>query len=232
VICNRAGVQIFLGTLREAEVERINDRISQAVMETCLAMTIFREEFNVEFVAMFTILTFVKVFHWLVQDRVDYIETVPTVSRLHHLRILTFMALLLVCPSPGCQPVTPVPPAHVHLPAFPLLCAFTSVLQLPKTECTGQPGCGMPAHCLCTLNSMRPCCLAPLSYHGLPPKLPAAFLAHAILASQPRSSCGCTRQAVDNALPAVHGCADAATPCHCHLLLAAGHRLRHLEVHI
>ena len=90
--------QVFLGTLREAEVERINDRISQAVMETCLAMTIFREEFNVEFVAMFTVLTFIKVFHWLVQDRVDYIETVPSVSRLHHLRILTFMALLLVRP--------------------------------------------------------------------------------------------------------------------------------------
>ena len=89
---------MFLGTLREAEVERINDRISQAVMETCLAMTIFREEFNVEFVAMFTVLTFIKVFHWLVQDRVDYIETVPTLSRLHHLRILTFMALLLVRP--------------------------------------------------------------------------------------------------------------------------------------
>ena len=34
--------QVFLGTLREAEVERINNRISQAIMETCLAMTIFR----------------------------------------------------------------------------------------------------------------------------------------------------------------------------------------------
>lgn len=89
-------LQVFLGTLRESEVERINDRISQAVMETCLAMTIFRDEFNVEFVAMFVILTFVKVFHWLVQDRVDYIETTPTVSRLHHLRIVSFMNLLLV----------------------------------------------------------------------------------------------------------------------------------------
>ena len=42
-------------------MERINDRISQAVMETCLAMTIFREEFNVEFCTMFTVLTFIKV---------------------------------------------------------------------------------------------------------------------------------------------------------------------------
>lgn len=65
-------------------------------METCLAMTIFREEFNVNFVAMFTILTFIKVFHWLVQDRVDYIETTPTVSRLSHARILIFMGILLV----------------------------------------------------------------------------------------------------------------------------------------
>ena len=65
-------------------------------METCLAMTIFRDEFNVEFVAMFVILTFVKVLHWLVQDRVDYIETTPTISRLHHLRIISFMNLLLV----------------------------------------------------------------------------------------------------------------------------------------
>lgn len=89
-------MQIFLGTLREAEVERINNRISQAVMETCLAMTIFRDEFNVNFVAMFTILTFIKVFHWLVQDRVDYIETTPTVSRLSHARILIFMGILLV----------------------------------------------------------------------------------------------------------------------------------------
>ena len=47
--------QLFLGTLREAEVERINDRMSQAIMETCLAMTIFREGFNIEFCAMFTV---------------------------------------------------------------------------------------------------------------------------------------------------------------------------------
>ena len=46
---------MFLGSLREAEVERINDRMSQAIMETCLAMTIFREGFNIEFCAMFTV---------------------------------------------------------------------------------------------------------------------------------------------------------------------------------
>jgi hypothetical protein len=34
-------------------------------METCLAMTIFREEFNIKFVVMFVSLLFVKIFHWL-----------------------------------------------------------------------------------------------------------------------------------------------------------------------
>jgi E3 ubiquitin-protein ligase synoviolin len=65
-------------------------------METCLALTIFRDEFNMSFVGMFTLLTFVKVFHWLVQDRVDYIEVTPTVSRLQHLRIVSFMVVLMV----------------------------------------------------------------------------------------------------------------------------------------
>lgn len=59
-------------------------------------MTIFREEFNVPFVVMFAVVTFVKIFHWLVQDRVDYIEITPHISLLQHLRIVTFMLLLLV----------------------------------------------------------------------------------------------------------------------------------------
>jgi len=96
---------IFLGSLREAEVERINERISQAVMETCLAMTIFREEFNISFVGMFATLTFVKVFHWLVQDRVDYIETTPSVSIAQRVKILAFMGLLLV--TLLCVPADP-----------------------------------------------------------------------------------------------------------------------------
>ena len=57
--------QIFLGQLREAEIERLYERTKDAIMETCLAMTIFREEFNVKFVVMFVSLLFVKIFRWL-----------------------------------------------------------------------------------------------------------------------------------------------------------------------
>jgi E3 ubiquitin-protein ligase synoviolin len=45
---------------------------------------------------MFVILSFVKIFHWLVQDRVDFIETTPNVTRLQHARIVTFTLVLLV----------------------------------------------------------------------------------------------------------------------------------------
>eukprot|EP00775_Hariotina_reticulata_P002990 gene2990-3273_t len=88
-------IKVFLGTLREIELERVKEKLSSAIMETCFALTIFREEFNMSFVGMFTILTFVKVFHWLVQDRVDYIEVTPSVSRLAHVRIVSFLLVLL-----------------------------------------------------------------------------------------------------------------------------------------
>ncbi|KAG2482343.1 hypothetical protein HYH03_018731 [Edaphochlamys debaryana] len=64
-------------------------------MESLLALTIFREEFSTFFVAMFASLVFIKVMHWLVQDRVDYVEVTPTISILGHARIVLFMALLL-----------------------------------------------------------------------------------------------------------------------------------------
>lgn len=37
-----------------------------------------------------------QVFHWLVSDRVEYLETTPAGSRLQHFRIVAFMILLLV----------------------------------------------------------------------------------------------------------------------------------------
>lgn len=86
---------IFLGTLREAEVERLNEQSWREVMEILFAITIFREEFSVTFLAMVSVLLLIKAFHWLAQKRVEYIETTPSVSRFSHFRILSFMAFLL-----------------------------------------------------------------------------------------------------------------------------------------
>ncbi|EFJ42202.1 hypothetical protein VOLCADRAFT_67392, partial [Volvox carteri f. nagariensis] len=88
-------IKMFLGSLRDIEQEMIRERLSSAVMESLLALTIFREEFSTFFVAMFASLVFIKVMHWLVQDRVDYVEVTPTISLFGHLRIVSFMALLL-----------------------------------------------------------------------------------------------------------------------------------------
>lgn len=87
--------RIFLGTLRDSEVERINDKISQAIVETLLAMTIFREDFTPSFISMFVILSFLKIFHWLVQDRVDFVETTPDIPYSQHFSLATFSGLLL-----------------------------------------------------------------------------------------------------------------------------------------
>ena len=84
-----------MGRLRDSEVERINDKVGQAVIETLLAMTIFRQDFTVGFFASFVVLSFVKIFHWMVQDRVDFIETTPNVTRSQHLRIIAFIFLLI-----------------------------------------------------------------------------------------------------------------------------------------
>ena len=49
--------RLFFGRLREAEVEHLYERSWYAITKTCLAMTIFREEFNVRSAsALFTAL--------------------------------------------------------------------------------------------------------------------------------------------------------------------------------
>ncbi|KAJ9555888.1 hypothetical protein OSB04_010502 [Centaurea solstitialis] len=91
--------RIFLGSLREAEVERLNEQSWREVMEILFAITIFRQDFSVMFLAMVTALLLIKSLHWLAQKRVEYIETTPTVPMLSHIRIVSFMGFLLLVDS-------------------------------------------------------------------------------------------------------------------------------------
>ncbi|XP_053671356.1 E3 ubiquitin-protein ligase HRD1-like [Anopheles nili] len=79
--------KIFLGTLRAAEFEHLMERFWYALTETCLAFTVFRDDFNPKFVALFTVLLFLKSFHWLAEDRVDYMERSPVIGWLFHVRV-------------------------------------------------------------------------------------------------------------------------------------------------
>uniref|UniRef100_A0A803L212 RING-type E3 ubiquitin transferase n=1 Tax=Chenopodium quinoa TaxID=63459 RepID=A0A803L212_CHEQI len=91
--------RVFLGSLREAEVERLNEQSWREVMEILFAITIFRQDFSVSFLAMVTALLLIKSLHWLAQKRVEFIETTPAVPTLSHVRIVSFMGFLLFLDS-------------------------------------------------------------------------------------------------------------------------------------
>ena len=96
LLAGRVLKAVFLGSLRESESERLYERVKESLMETCIAMTIFREEFSVSFVSYFSLLLFLKVFHWLATDRVEFLETTPTVTRLQHARCTSLVVFLLL----------------------------------------------------------------------------------------------------------------------------------------
>lgn len=86
--------KVFFGQLRAAEFEHLMERSWYAVTETCLAFTVFKDDFSPKFVALFTLLLFLKSFHWLAEERVDYMERSPVIGLIFHLRVLS-LALLL-----------------------------------------------------------------------------------------------------------------------------------------
>ncbi|XP_042903423.1 E3 ubiquitin-protein ligase synoviolin [Parasteatoda tepidariorum] len=88
--------KIFFGQLRAAETEHLIERSWYAVTETCLAFTVFRDDFSPKFVALFTLLLFLKCFHWLAEDRVDYMERSPVISLLFHIRVSSLLILLAI----------------------------------------------------------------------------------------------------------------------------------------
>ncbi|RWS11489.1 E3 ubiquitin-protein ligase synoviolin B-like protein [Dinothrombium tinctorium] len=86
--------KVFFGQLRAAEMEHLIERSWYAVTETCLAFTVFRDDLSPKFVALFTLLLFLKCFHWLAEDRVDYMERSPNISLLFHVRVFSLLTLL------------------------------------------------------------------------------------------------------------------------------------------
>ncbi|XP_066258918.1 E3 ubiquitin-protein ligase synoviolin A [Euwallacea similis] len=86
--------KVFFGQLRTTEFEHLMERSWYAITETCLAFTVFRDDFTPKFVALFTLLLFLKSFHWLAEDRVDYMERSPVISWLFHMRVLNLLLLL------------------------------------------------------------------------------------------------------------------------------------------
>ncbi|KAK7057397.1 RING-type domain-containing protein [Favolaschia claudopus] len=90
--------KIFFGALRPSEIERLYDRLWFFITESLLAFTIFRDEFDATFVAMFGFLLFVKSFHWIAGDRIEWMDQrpYPGPSLLFHVRMTGLFLILWV----------------------------------------------------------------------------------------------------------------------------------------
>ncbi|RKP38596.1 hypothetical protein BJ085DRAFT_12473, partial [Dimargaris cristalligena] len=84
----------FFGDLRAIEVEHLYEKGWFAVTETCLALTIFKDEFNAQMFGLLLTLMFFKVFHWLIEDRVNFMEQSPSLNWLFHVRMLGLVGVL------------------------------------------------------------------------------------------------------------------------------------------
>ena len=87
---------IFLGKLRDVEVELLVDRLKYYVMEVSLALTIFRNELNLVVMAEFLLLLFLKSFHWLAKARLEYLEQILPIPLLLHIRQVSLMGVLML----------------------------------------------------------------------------------------------------------------------------------------
>lgn len=80
--------RLFYGQLRPIEVEQLYEKAWFAITETCLAMTIFREEVGGWFLVMFVCLLIGKVWGWIGEGRVEILEQQPPSNpRLFHARL-------------------------------------------------------------------------------------------------------------------------------------------------
>ncbi|KAI8898578.1 hypothetical protein BC833DRAFT_589399 [Globomyces pollinis-pini] len=97
VILVGKGIQRFwFGQLRALEVEHLYERSWFSIMDTCLALTIFRDGFDLLFVIRFGTLLFSKTFHWIIGDRIDFMEQTPNLTYGFHLRMTSIMALFFM----------------------------------------------------------------------------------------------------------------------------------------
>ena len=80
--------RLFYGPLRPIEIEQLYEKAWFAITETCLAMTIFREEVGGWFLVMFVSLLIGKVWGWIGEGRVEILEQQPPANpRLFHAQL-------------------------------------------------------------------------------------------------------------------------------------------------
>lgn len=86
--------RLCYGALRPIEIEQLYEKAWFAITETCLAMTIFREEVGAWFLVMFVALLTGKVWGWIGDGRVEVLEQQPPANpRLFHIRLTISLSM-------------------------------------------------------------------------------------------------------------------------------------------
>jgi E3 ubiquitin-protein ligase synoviolin len=86
--------RLFYGPLRPIETEQLYDKAWFAVSETLLAMTIFRDDIGIWFFTMFLCLLAGKVWQWIGEGRVEFLEQQPPANpKLFHARLMSSLLL-------------------------------------------------------------------------------------------------------------------------------------------
>jgi E3 ubiquitin-protein ligase synoviolin len=90
-------LQVVFGELRLVESENVYEKFWFTVMDTGLAIAIFRNELDLKFLFIFGLVLFLKVFHWILSYRIDYMEQSLDINYDFYFRMgSTWSVLLLV----------------------------------------------------------------------------------------------------------------------------------------
>lgn len=72
----------------------LSENARYAIVETAFGLTTFRDEMNLNILAFSTALLFTKIFHWLIQARLEHMEQMENVTRSKHVRIFSLLSFL------------------------------------------------------------------------------------------------------------------------------------------
>lgn len=86
--------RIFFGRLHQAEIDNLVSQSWYTFFDMCLVFAFFQDELGTEFLFLFSLLLVARAFHWLLEDRVDYMERTPVITALFHLRIMSLVFIL------------------------------------------------------------------------------------------------------------------------------------------
>jgi hypothetical protein len=89
-------VQVFMGRLRESENERVSERMWHGMIEIVISWSMFGQTMDAAFLVYMAALGILKAFHWLIQDRINFMQTEPHITSLQHARTVSCLLLLLV----------------------------------------------------------------------------------------------------------------------------------------